>query len=189
PEGLDCARAVAQSLARKGIVIATGLARGVDREATDAALNAGGRVIGVAAQGILKTPERWRHEIKQGRLTVVSPFAANAVWSARQAMQRNTIMAGLSRVLVVADCVARGGTSNQVDTHRRLGLPVFLRRGHGEGAMVAQLAERDGVTAFWWRAGAPSPITPFVESELHPSTIDNAQPSQKFEASDLECEA
>ncbi|MEM7675019.1 MAG: DNA-processing protein DprA, partial [Myxococcota bacterium] len=66
PEGLDCARAVAQSLARKGIVIATGLARGVDREATDAALNAGGRVIGVSAQGILKTPERWRHEIKQG---------------------------------------------------------------------------------------------------------------------------
>ncbi|MEM7674437.1 MAG: DNA-processing protein DprA [Myxococcota bacterium] len=183
PEGLACARAVAESLAKKGVVIATGLARGVDREAMNAALKAGGRVIGVSAQGILKTAERWRREVGQGRLTVVSPFEPSALWSARQAMQRNTVLAGLSRVLVVADCVAPGGTSNQVETHRRLGFPVFLRRGRGEGEMVAELAEREGVKAFWWRAEEPTPIAPFVDSELHQHpTTNNTQTSRELEA-------
>lgn len=68
-------------------------------------------------------------------------------------MARNRTIAGMSRALIVADCVASGGTTHQVEVHRKLGLPVVVRRGDGEGAMVAALAKEAGVEGLDWSSG------------------------------------
>lgn len=156
PQGLAFARAVGRALARAGITVVSGLARGCDREALEGALEAGGKAIGVAPEGILQTKERKRPEVGAGRLAVVSEFAPSDKWTVARAMARNQTIAGLGRALVVADCVATGGTTDQVEVARGLGLTVFLRRGVGEGAMVAQLATVPGVVPVQWNGGAIS---------------------------------
>ncbi|MCP3136466.1 DNA-processing protein DprA [Pyxidicoccus xibeiensis] len=152
-EGLAFARAMGRSIAEAGFVLVSGLARGCDREALEGALEAGGRVIGVAPEGILHSSARRRPEVEAGRLVVVSEFAPNDKWAVGRAMARNKTIAGFSRALVVADCVAPGGTTDQVEVTRSLGLPVFMRRGRGEGALVAELVQGTGVTALHWDEG------------------------------------
>jgi hypothetical protein len=127
PSGLAFARQVGRAVARAGEVVVCGLAAGIDREALEGVLEAGGRAIGVAAEGLFQS--RWvrRPEVAKGRLLVVSEFAPEDRWSAGRAMARNRTIAGFSRALVVADCVASGGTTDQLDVHRNAGLPVYLR--------------------------------------------------------------
>lgn len=152
-QGLAFARAMGAALARAGLTLVSGLAAGVDRESLEGALGAGGRAIGVAAEGILNAAAARRPEVAEGRLTVVSQFAPTQRWAPWAAMQRNHTIAALSRALVIGDCVAQGGTTEQFGIHRNLGLPVFLRRGAGEGAMVSELGRHPGVTEIPWDAG------------------------------------
>ena len=151
--GLAFARAAGRALAERGIPVVTGLARGVDSEAMEGALEAGGQAIGVLAEGILVSPLLRRRELERGRLLIMSQFAPHQKWQGGLAMTRNWTIAALSSALLVADCVSPGGTSDQVDVHRKLGLPVFLRRGDGEGAFVASLASLEGVSQILWNGG------------------------------------
>lgn len=101
---------------------------------------------------------RWvrRPEIAKGRLLVVSEFAPEDRWSVGRAMTRNRTIAGFSSALVIADCVASGGTTDQLEVHRKAALPVYVRRGPGQGAMVDELCRRPGVTPWDWAEG---PVT------------------------------
>lgn len=151
--GLHFARAMGRVLAEEGFVVVSGLARGADSEAMDGALEAGGRVIGVSPEGIFGTRAVRRRELQDGRLTVISEFEPTARWAGWAAMRRNSTIAGMSRALVIADCVAEGGTTAQFDVHRDLGLPVYIRRGAGEGRLMAELAARPGALALPWSGG------------------------------------
>lgn len=151
--GLAFARACGRALTERSLAVVSGLARGVDSEGLEGALDAGGSVIGVAAEGLLVS--RWAHGHNAStNLTVISEFAPRQPWRAGAAMARNRTIAGMSRALIIADCVAPGGTTNQVEVHRRLGLRVLVRRGEGEGAMVEQLAAEAGVEPILWDGGA-----------------------------------
>lgn len=162
-KGLAFARAVGRALAERGIPVISGLAKGVDTEAAEGALEAGGHVIGIAAEGILASGATRRKEVKQGRLLVVSQFAPNQRWAARLAMSRNATIAAFSNALIVADCVGPGGTSDQVSVHRKHGLPVFIRRGDGEGAYMPILAHQPGVAELFWDNG--DVVLPSFEGE------------------------
>ncbi|HEX9607170.1 MAG TPA: DNA-processing protein DprA, partial [Gemmatimonadaceae bacterium] len=149
--GLAFARESGRAVAKAGEVLVCGLAAGVDREALEGAIEAGGAVLGIAAEGLLRS--RWpRHrEVQAGRLAIVSEFAPDDSWSAGRAMTRNRTIAGFSSALVIADCVASGGTTDQLEVHREAGLRVFVRRGPGEGALVDELCRRPGVTPWYGR--------------------------------------
>jgi predicted Rossmann fold nucleotide-binding protein DprA/Smf involved in DNA uptake len=153
PAGLAFARAAGRAVAVAGEVVVCGLAAGVDREALEGALEAGGRVLGIAPEGLLHS--RWlrRPEIEEGRLAIVSEFAPDDRWSAGRAMARNRTIAGFSSALVIADCVASGGTTDQLEVHRSAGLKVYVRRGPGQGALVNELCRRPGVTPWFWSEG------------------------------------
>ncbi|PRP93058.1 hypothetical protein ENSA5_45500 [Enhygromyxa salina] len=153
PAGLCFARAVGRALAEAGFTVVSGLARGVDSEALEGALEAGGRVIGVAPEGIFKTRAIRRREVQDGRLTILSEFEPTARWAGWAAMRRNSTIAGMSRALFIADCVAEGGTTAQFDVHRDHGLPVYIRRGPGEGRLMAELAARPGAEPLPWARG------------------------------------
>lgn len=161
PSGLAFAREAGRAAAKAGEVVVCGLAAGVDQEALEGALEAGGRVLGIAAEGLFQS--RWprRREVSQGRLAIVSEFAPDDRWTAGRAMARNRTIAGFSSALVIADCVASGGTTDQLEVHRAAGLRVYVRRGPGQGAIVDELCRRPGVTPWDWQSGPvtwPPPI-------------------------------
>jgi hypothetical protein len=178
PSGIAFAREAGRAVASAGEVAVCGLAAGIDREALEGALEAGGRVIGVAPEGLFHS--RWvrRPEVAEGRLLVVSEFAPEDRWSVGRAMTRNRTIAGFSSALVIADCVASGGTTDQLEVHRKAGLPVYVRRGPGQGAMVDELCRRPGVTPWTWAEG---PVTwPPVDTDCVVS-LANDRVSIRFE--------
>jgi hypothetical protein len=151
--GLAFAREVGRAVALANEVLICGLAAGVDREALEGTLEAGGRAVGIAPEGVLRS--RWLHHeaVRDGRLVVVSEFAPDDAWTAGRAMARNRTIAGFSEALVIADCVASGGTTDQLEVHRGAGMPVYVRRGPGQGALVDELCRRPGVTPWDWATG------------------------------------
>lgn len=168
------------ALAEAGITVITGLATGPDREALSGALRAEGRAVGVAAEGILLCRAVRDPAVAEGRLAVISEFHPKQRWQAGLAMARNRTLAGLSRALIVADCVQEGGTTNQVKVHTQVGMPVYVRRGPGEGAYVPSLAAWPGVSSLEWTSGPvvlPDGTSAAVSRVTPESAPDRPSPS------------
>lgn len=81
-----------------------GAARGVDRTAMRAALEAGGRAVGVLADGLERAVARPgdRETLMNGRLVLVSPFDPAARFRVWRAMQRNKLIYALADAAFVA---------------------------------------------------------------------------------------
>lgn len=99
--------------AKHGVVVVSGYARGVDRQAHKGALEAGGETIAVLAEGIRRFAlvRELRPLIDLDRnFLAVSMFDPDATWQAWRAMQRNRLIVGLSAGLFVIEAGERGGT-------------------------------------------------------------------------------
>jgi len=110
--GLKQAAQLAASLARAGITVVSGMARGIDSVAHRAALEAGGRTIAVLAGGVLKPypPENAQlaEEIaRQG--CVVSEVAPTMPPISGMFPQRNRIISGLTLGTIVVEAPDRSG--------------------------------------------------------------------------------
>jgi len=111
--GLRTADAIAGGLAKEGLVIVTGLAMGIDHEATKAALDAGGKAIGVLGCGLdVCFPDSSRDVYD--RLTkdglLISEYPLDVPPSPDNFPKRNRIVAALSHGLVVGEASKRSGT-------------------------------------------------------------------------------
>lgn len=99
--------------ATHGVVVVSGYARGVDRQAHKGALEAGGETIAVLAEGIrrfaLVRELRPLMDLDRNFLAI-SMFDPDATWQAWRAMQRNRLIVGLSSGLFVIEARERGGT-------------------------------------------------------------------------------
>lgn len=107
------AREVAQWAVRSGLPVVSGAARGVDSDAMNAALDAGGQIVGVPADSLERAVARrgTRQAVAKGRICLVTPFVPSAPFSIGNAMGRNKIIYGLSRcTIVVASDHETGGT-------------------------------------------------------------------------------
>jgi predicted Rossmann fold nucleotide-binding protein DprA/Smf involved in DNA uptake len=110
---LDAARRSAEMAVERGWPVISGLARGVDQVAMAAALDAGGVVVGVPAEGIRKVSRNAeiRRRVHEGELCIASPFGPDAPFQAGNAMGRNKIIYALSTVtFVVSSDKESGGT-------------------------------------------------------------------------------
>lgn len=113
PAALSAAHRAAESAVRHGWPVISGLARGADQVAMMAALEAGGAVVGVPAEGIVNAARtaEVRRRVHAGELCIVSPYAPRAPFRAGNAMGRNKIVYALSQVtFVVASDKGTGGT-------------------------------------------------------------------------------
>ncbi|MBI5948820.1 MAG: DNA-processing protein DprA [Chloroflexi bacterium] len=127
--GLRWARLVGESVAAANLTLVTGMARGVDAEAARAAIDAGGRCIGVLAEGAKAwAGRRWARDIEQGRLLIVSEFAPSTRWAVPRAMQRNSTICLLGGLMLVIEAGERGGTLAAGRTALRLGVPLYALR-------------------------------------------------------------
>ncbi|HMO83832.1 MAG TPA: DNA-processing protein DprA, partial [Lacipirellulaceae bacterium] len=110
--GRQTAERLAGALARAGVTVVSGLARGIDAAAHQGALNAGGRTIAVLASGVLNVfpPE---HEALAQQVAaqgaVVSESAPTMPPLSGMFPQRNRIISGLSMGVVIVEAAERSG--------------------------------------------------------------------------------
>lgn len=104
-EGREVAARLAREIADTNQVLTTGGSRGVDQLAMSAALDAGGRVVGVLADPLVPAlrPPETRRQILKGALALCTPFVPDATYSSTRAMARNKIVYALNgHTIVVA---------------------------------------------------------------------------------------
>lgn len=112
-DSIDVAQSAAYSAVRQGDVVVSGLAKGIDRVAMSAALEADGQVIGVPTEGIrrIANVNEIRNLVHEGRICLLSPYAPDVGFSVGLAMGRNKFVYALSEsTLVVTSDLEKGGT-------------------------------------------------------------------------------
>ncbi len=113
PYGLRISEKLASSLARVGLTVISGLARGIDAAAHRGALKAGGRTLAVLANGLgeIYPPEHEELALEvaaAGALISESPMRQGPL--AGLFPQRNRLISGLSLGVVVVEATPRSGS-------------------------------------------------------------------------------
>lgn len=158
--GEEFTKRVAAAAAHDQMQVVSGGARGVDQLAMLAALQAGGTVVGVLADSLLRsaTSGNAREAIQDGCLTLVSAFDPEAGFNVGNAMQRNKQIYVLADFgLVVSSGFNEGGTwAGAVEQLEKLHLtPLFVRAGDDVPEGNRQLLRR---------AARPFPSGPMPDS-------------------------
>jgi DNA processing protein len=122
------AEMLASGLARTGITVVSGLARGIDAVAHRAALEAGGRTIAVLGSGLLNIypPEHVQLADKIARQGVLlSELPPEMAPMSGTFPQRNRLISGLSLGVVVVEAAARSGALITASHAAEQGRDVF----------------------------------------------------------------
>ena len=190
PEGAEVAKDLAAKAIDLGFSLVSGGARGVDQLAMNAAFQAGGNVIGVLADSLvrkLRNPDV-RRAIYEDRTVMCTPYSPETPFRVWTAMGRNKLIYALSEMtVVVASEPGKGGTWSGATEALEAGFGrVGVWRGPGEGPGNQLLEERgaqpirsiDELEAVWEGRGQ--------DFEMH-SGEDSSHPEQAslFEKSAL----
>ena len=196
--GLRMARRLASELTREGYVVVSGLARGIDTAAHEAALDIG-QTVAVMPGGVdLIYPSEntdLSHAIaKNGVRLSEHPMGLSP--QARHFPQRNRIISGLSKAVVVVEAAAKSGTLITARNALDQGRDVLAVPGHPFDARTSgcNMLIRDGATlvrhaddVFEAINGAfshPSPVESHQSRVVVPSLVSKpmsgSQPSRSL---------
>jgi len=130
-EGRARARRLGRELVERGIVVVSGLAKGIDTEVLTAAISAGGSVVAVIGTPIDRAypfeNASLQEEIAAGHL-LVSQFASGSRTFSRSFPMRNRLMAAVSDATVILEASDSSGTLHQAAECVRLGRWLFIAR-------------------------------------------------------------
>jgi DNA processing protein len=136
--GLRMARRLAETLGAAGLVVVSGLARGVDAEAHKAALSTG--TVAVQAGGVdhiypAENAALAADILAQGCRVSEQPMGMEP--QTRHFPQRNRIISGLARAVVVVEAAAKSGSLITAEAALDQGREVFAVPGHPFDARAA----------------------------------------------------
>jgi DNA processing protein len=131
-EGRRRAAQLARDCARAGVVVVSGLAEGIDYAAHTAAIEHGGKTIGV-----IGTPLDKVYPPKHGALQrkiyrehlLLSPFTWGEKFVPNNFPERNRIMARLAMATVIIEASDTSGSLHQAAESVQVGHPVFIAAG------------------------------------------------------------
>lgn len=126
--GRDVAYKFSFELARNGVTIVSGLARGIDTVAHNAALDAGGRTIAVLGSGldVIYPPENFSLAQKiAANGALVTQFPNGTKPLGKNFLIRNELVAKLSKAILVVEGSRRSGTISTANHAANLGVEVF----------------------------------------------------------------
>ena len=120
-ENRKFAETAGRAIAQQGYVLVSGNARGADKAAQSACLEAGGRVISVVADSLRKQP-------LTRRVLYLSLDGFDAPFSAQRALRRNHVIHSLPGLTVAAQCsLGKGGTWDGILANLKYGWsPVYI---------------------------------------------------------------
>jgi DNA processing protein len=118
-------RKLSAALANNGFIVISGLAAGVDTEAHQSCLEAGGKTVAILGTGVdvvypYKNRQLYHQLLKTG--LALSEYPAGTQPDRRHFPQRNRIVAGLSRALIVTEAPEKSGaliTANLANDYGR----------------------------------------------------------------------
>ncbi len=128
PYGRQVAEELSSFLASNGITVVSGLARGVDAIAHQAALKAGGRTIGVLGSGVdvIYPPEHAKLAERMMQSGVIlSDYAPGVPPDASNFPPRNRIISGLSLAVVVVEAGETSGALITAEFAAEQGREIF----------------------------------------------------------------
>ena len=132
--GKEVTYQLAYDLAKKGIIIVSGLAFGVDGIAHRATLDAGGITLAVLANSVdiiyPATNKGLSKDIIDGGGAIISEYEPTTLARDFQFLERNRIVSGLSDAVIVTEAASRSGTLSTVMHALEQGREVFVVPGN-----------------------------------------------------------
>lgn len=127
--GLKTAYEISSELARKGVVIASGLARGIDTQAHRGAIDVGGKTFAVLGTPVNKVcpPENKELQTTMANTQLlISQFPQEKPVQRRNFVIRNRTLALLCDASIIIEAGESSGTLSQGWETLRLGRPLFI---------------------------------------------------------------
>lgn len=128
-DGKKLAHHLASSLVRNGVLVVSGLARGIDTCAHGAAIEAGGKTIAVLGTPLSKSYPRENSALQAQiarEFLIISQFEDGRPTLPANFVQRNRTMALISDATVIVESGDTGGSLHQGWEALRLGRPLFI---------------------------------------------------------------
>lgn len=148
---------VGYQAAMHGLTLVSGNARGADRTAQDACVDAGGRVISVVADALSKQPE-------QRNVLYISEEDFDEPFSAQRALSRNRVIHTLGRMVFVAQCnLGKGGTWDGAVKNLRFGWSTLACFRDGSEAAI----QLEQMGAYLIDTGDLQDLSALPETELN----------------------
>ncbi len=167
PYGVRITQLFVRALVGSGWVVVSGLARGIDKVAHEAALDAGGKTIAVLGHGLAHTypseHKKLRERIVSSGGLIVSSYPEDTPPAPEQFRERNGVMVKLSEAVLVTEAPRKSGTKVTVGFAAEYGRSVYVVPGpvtqasyHGSVEII-----RDGGTP----VATPEELLGFLENE------------------------
>lgn len=132
--GKEVTHRLAYDLAKKGVVIISGMALGVDGIAHRAALEAGGTTIAVLGNGLGEMYPNSHRQLAEGIVkaggAIISEYEPDVPAYPANFLQRNRIVSGLSDGIIITEAASRSGTLNTAGHALEQGREIFVVPGN-----------------------------------------------------------
>ncbi|CAM3560760.1 DNA-processing protein DprA [Deinococcus saxicola] len=193
PYAVSLTRRISGDLARAGVVIVSGLARGIDTAAHGAAVEAGGQSIGVLGCAVNVIYPRENERLAE-RLTLISEYPLDTGPAQHHFPTRNRLIAALSAGTLVVEGERKSGSLITATHALECGRTVFAVPGRAgdpraagphallrDGAVLTETAQ-DVLDELGWGQAPAAPIPDLPPEQARvlmaltaPATLDDLQ--------------
>ena len=143
-EGLSAAYEFGKKLAKDGVIIVSGLARGIDSEVMRGAMEGKGKIIGISGAGIdidYPTSSKEIYEYTRSHGLLLSEYPEGVSPSPNNFPLRNRLLAATGKVTIVGEAELRSGSlitaNHAINLGKDVGcLPSLARKGSGTNALI-----------------------------------------------------